>query len=264
MMRKPSCLISCTQPGPEGGSTAGRGRHGRGFFASIDAGRSLAFVGENGARLSTQFARRSRVVNCLAGIQIVAQMRLPGLYRGRCKGLSIAEGPLCSQGPGKGRSVHSAAGPWKTKVEHSALSDQRTPQSPPPAPLRRSPSPARFFAGLLFFATGAKCFSERVPFITILLKPADLCQKRRWDRLWRPACVLEPSARTPANLGPDHSSGRDLFRQRRRPARPPAGDHGALVQVGVNEQPRKTARSAIVCLWNRKIKRLPSTTREPL
>ncbi len=30
MMRKPSCLISCTQPGPEGGSTAGRGRmHGR-------------------------------------------------------------------------------------------------------------------------------------------------------------------------------------------------------------------------------------------
>ena len=28
MMRKPSCLISCSQPGPEGGAFAGDGRHG--------------------------------------------------------------------------------------------------------------------------------------------------------------------------------------------------------------------------------------------
>ena len=27
-MRKPSCLISCSQPGPEGGALAGEGRHG--------------------------------------------------------------------------------------------------------------------------------------------------------------------------------------------------------------------------------------------
>src|SRR5215472_8163820 len=27
-MRKPSCLISCSQPGPEGGAFAGDGRHG--------------------------------------------------------------------------------------------------------------------------------------------------------------------------------------------------------------------------------------------
>jgi len=28
MMRKPSCLISCSQPGPGGGAFAGDGRHG--------------------------------------------------------------------------------------------------------------------------------------------------------------------------------------------------------------------------------------------
>src|SRR6516165_3323453 len=27
-MRKPSCLISCSQPGPEGGALAGDGKHG--------------------------------------------------------------------------------------------------------------------------------------------------------------------------------------------------------------------------------------------
>jgi hypothetical protein len=28
MMRKPSCLISCSQSGPDGGALAGDGRHG--------------------------------------------------------------------------------------------------------------------------------------------------------------------------------------------------------------------------------------------
>jgi hypothetical protein len=41
-------LISWTQPGPEGGSTAGRGRHGRGFFASIDAEKLLAICWAKG------------------------------------------------------------------------------------------------------------------------------------------------------------------------------------------------------------------------
>jgi hypothetical protein len=27
-IRKPSCLISCSQPGPEGGALAGEGKHG--------------------------------------------------------------------------------------------------------------------------------------------------------------------------------------------------------------------------------------------
>jgi hypothetical protein len=166
---------------------------------------------------------------------------------------------------GQGRADPSirpqALGKRRSSTLHYPTNERRSPHPQHPSGVRQAP---RVFCGAFVFRNRAKCSSERVPFISILLKPADLCQKRRWDRLWRPACVLEPSARTPANLGPDHSSGRDLFRQRRRPARPPAGDHGALVQVGVNEQPRKTARSAIVCLWNRKIKRLPSTTREPL
>jgi hypothetical protein len=165
-------------------------------------------------------------------------MRLPALYHGRCKGLSIAEGPLCSKGPGRVDPSILALGERRSSNLHYLTTNAAVPTpSTPPAFAK----PRAFFCGAFVFRNRAKCSSERVPFISILLKPADLCQKRRWDRLWRPACVLEPSARTPANLGPDHSSGRDLFRQGRRPARPPPGDHVALVQLGLTNNQRKTA-----------------------
>jgi hypothetical protein len=73
------------------------------------------FVGENGARLSTQFARRSREV----------RMRLPALYRGRCmvrvhclacvaywneqRALGFAEGPFAAMST-------SGGGPFKTEM----------------------------------------------------------------------------------------------------------------------------------------------------
>jgi hypothetical protein len=43
-MRKPSCLISCSQPGPEGGSLTGDGRHGS-MVASPERVRSLNDMG---------------------------------------------------------------------------------------------------------------------------------------------------------------------------------------------------------------------------
>jgi hypothetical protein len=156
-------------------------------------------------------------------------MCLPALYHGRCKGLSIAEGSI----------RHS--GPWGTKIEHSALSDQRTPQSPAPqhpSGVRQAP---RVFCGAFVFRNRGEVFFGTSTFHNDFTKAGGPLPKRRWDRLWRPACVLEPSARTPANLGPDHSSGRDLFRQGRRPARPPPGDHVALVQLGLTNNQRKTA-----------------------
>jgi hypothetical protein len=65
-MRKPSCLISCTQPGPDGGASAARGRHGsigpgcrRGGFLFIDVG-DRVLVAEFMARhcLKDHFRRR--------------------------------------------------------------------------------------------------------------------------------------------------------------------------------------------------------------
>jgi hypothetical protein len=88
---------------------------GGGSSRALMQGNRWLFVGENGARLSTQFAWRCRGGDSLAGIQnkSLGRMRLPALYRGRCmmrvhclaypvlrtgmsKGLSgFAEGPLC-------------------------------------------------------------------------------------------------------------------------------------------------------------------------
>ena len=148
---------------------------GGGSSRALMQGNRWLFVGENGARLSTQFAWRSREVSCLAGIQIRGACVYRPFAVADAKGSRLPRA-RCVARAGKGRSVHSVAGPWGTKIEHSALSDQRTPQSPAPqhpSGVRQAP---RVFCGAFVFRNRAKCSSERVPFITILLKPADLCQ----------------------------------------------------------------------------------------
>jgi hypothetical protein len=44
-MRKPSCLISCNQPGPEGGAFAGDGRQGS-IFPSLEGVRPRNHMGD--------------------------------------------------------------------------------------------------------------------------------------------------------------------------------------------------------------------------
>jgi hypothetical protein len=98
---------------------------GGGFFASIGAGKSLAIVGENGARFLRNL--HGTVERGIGGwnSESLARMRLPALYRGRrmvrvhclaypvlrigmSKGLSgFAEGPLCfgvARGQGRAES----------------------------------------------------------------------------------------------------------------------------------------------------------------
>jgi hypothetical protein len=169
-------------------------------------------------------------------------MRLPALYRGQCKGLSIAEGPLCfGVARAKGRSVHYVASPWGAMIEHSALSDQRTLQSPiPPAPLRRSPAP-RVFCGAFVFRNRGEVFF-RLPFISILIKPADLCQSVGGTGSGELRACWSQVPGPPANLGPDHSSGRDLFRQRCRTERASAGAHEASFSWGLTDNRGKQPR----------------------
>jgi hypothetical protein len=83
-------------------------------------------------------------------------MRLPALYHGRCKGLSIAEGPLCSKGPGRVDPSILALGERRSSNLHYLTNERRSPH--PPAPLRRSPSPARFLRGFCFSQPGEVFF----------------------------------------------------------------------------------------------------------
>src|SRR5437868_3002786 len=67
-MRKPSCLISCSQPGPEGGAFAGEGKHGSiipspGRVHSRNDIAGHAYLnGPSRARCNTKFQKRNRTM----------------------------------------------------------------------------------------------------------------------------------------------------------------------------------------------------------
>jgi hypothetical protein len=134
------------------------------------------------------------------------------------------------------RAQEGSIRPWGMKIEQSALSDQRTPQSPPPAPLRRSPSPARFLRGFCFSQPGEVFFGTSTFHIDFTKAGGPL-----------PKASVGPALETYLHVGakcPDSGElrSRSLLRSGSfSSTAPPAGDHVALVQVGLTEQPRKTA-----------------------
>jgi hypothetical protein len=145
MMRKPSCLISCTQPGPEGGSTAGAAGMGGGSSRALVQGNRWLFVGKMGRvylrNLHGAVERgigwltfRNPCANVFTGPlrwPMQGACALPSVscvaYWNEQRALGFAEGPLCfggSQGPGKAelrRFSSFTHGPPRSKRRRSIV-----------------------------------------------------------------------------------------------------------------------------------------------